>query len=105
MGQRLSPEHQELYCRVDEVLHYLWDPIGVSHVPEARDEYQSYLPHIFSLLIHRGDAEEIAEFLTKTATQAMGLADTNSGREHSKQIAAILGHWRDVIRERHTPNA
>jgi hypothetical protein len=25
----------ELYQRLDEIIHYLWDPIGVSGVPEA----------------------------------------------------------------------
>jgi hypothetical protein len=38
------PKDKELYRRIDEVVHYLWDPIGVSDVPEARDEYHSYLP-------------------------------------------------------------
>ena len=50
MGQKLPPDQMELYRRVDEVLHYLWDPIGVAGAPEARDEYYSYLPHVFSLL-------------------------------------------------------
>jgi|GEM_PF-7106682 len=27
----------ELHQRIDEILHYLWDPIGVAHVPDARD--------------------------------------------------------------------
>ena len=46
MNKQLSPEHQELYGRVGEVLHYLWDPIGVSGVPQARDEYDSYVPQV-----------------------------------------------------------
>lgn len=35
---------------VDEVLHYIWDPIGVAGVPEARDEYDIYTGRIFTLL-------------------------------------------------------
>ena len=78
MGHQLSPEHKELYRRVDEVLHYLWDPIGVSDVPEARDEYHSYLPHIFSLLIRRVSAQEITDFLTHTSTQPVGAMSSTS---------------------------
>ena len=44
MGYKSSREEIELYKRVDEVLHYLWDPIGVAEEPWARDEYYSYLP-------------------------------------------------------------
>ena len=105
MSQRPSPEHSELYGRVDEVLHYLWDPIGVSDVPEARDEYHSYLPHVFSLLVRRVNAQEIADFLHHTATKTMGLSSTERGREHSKEVAGILERWRDVIHERYARNA
>ena len=105
MSQQLSPEHNELYQRVDEVLQYLWDPIGVSGVPEARDEYASYLSHVFSLLVSRAGDQEIAEFLNHTATQTMGLSDTERGRERSKEIVYILENWREVIHERYTRNA
>ena len=105
MGHQLSPEHKELYRRVDEVLHYLWDPIGVSDVPEARDEYHSYLPHVFSLLIRRVSAQEITDFLTHTASETMGLSNTQHAREHAKEITAVLERWRDVIHEHHARNA
>ena len=105
MGHQLSAEHKELYRRVDEVLHYLWDPIGVSDVPEARDEYHSYLPHVFSLLVHRASAEQITDFLVHTAAETMGLGATAQGREHARQITATLEHWREVIREQCARNA
>jgi hypothetical protein len=105
MSQQLSPEHKELYQRVDEVLHYLWDPIGVSGVPEARDEYDSYLLHVFSLLVRRAGAQEIVGFLDHTATQTMGISNTERGRECSKEVVGILENWREVIYERYTRNA
>ena len=46
MGRGISSLDEELYRRVDEVLHYLWDPIGVAGIPEARDEYYGY--HVLS---------------------------------------------------------
>lgn len=47
MGNIYSNEEKNLYSKIDEVIHYLWDPIGISYVPEARNEYYSYLPEIF----------------------------------------------------------
>jgi CubicO group peptidase (beta-lactamase class C family) len=104
MSQQLSPEHQELYRRVDEVLHYLWDPIGISDVPEARDEYHGYLPHVFSLLVRKVSPQELTDFLDHTATQTMGLNDTPRGRERSKEVVEILEKWREVIHERYQRN-
>ncbi len=105
MGQQLSPEHEELYRRIDEVLHYLWDPIGVSSHPEARSEYHFYLPHVFSLLTSGAKAREISDYLASVSTERMGFPDTSSGREHDQKITAILIRWRDVIHERHTRSA
>ncbi len=62
MGQKLSLSELELYRRTDEVLHYLWDPIGVAGIPEARDEYHSYLPVVFSL-VEKRDASAICAYL------------------------------------------
>jgi len=39
MKSDLNHQEKELYRRTDEILHYLWDPIGVSDTPQARDEY------------------------------------------------------------------
>jgi hypothetical protein len=50
MSKNLTSVDQELFKRVDEVLHYFWDPIGVKKVPQARDEYVGYVPKIFGLV-------------------------------------------------------
>jgi hypothetical protein len=42
-GRKLADSALELYKRVNEVLHYVWDPIGVAYSPAARDEYQRYI--------------------------------------------------------------
>lgn len=41
MGHKLSQADMDLYRAVDEVLHFIWDPIGVRGFPEARDEYHA----------------------------------------------------------------
>ena len=43
MGQKLPPCEAKLYRHCDEILHYIWDPIGVAGRTGARDEYDSYL--------------------------------------------------------------
>jgi len=82
------------------VMHYLWDPIGISGAPEARDEYHSYVPPVFSLLINGGSVQDIANFLDTTATEKMGFSDVQGGGEHSQKIATILKRWHDFLHHR-----
>lgn len=51
MGHKLPPDQMALYRRIDEILRNDWDPIGVSGIPEARDEYYDYLPIVFRLVL------------------------------------------------------
>ena len=60
----LSDKQKALYRRVDEVLHYVWDPIGISDTPEARNKYHGYLPRIFNLLIKGAHQTELAKKTT-----------------------------------------
>ncbi|MEW7987067.1 MAG: hypothetical protein AB2805_15870 [Candidatus Thiodiazotropha sp.] len=66
MGKKLPPDELELYKIIDEILWKDWDPIGVNDAPEARDEYQSYLPDIFRLAVEGKDARRIASSLIAT---------------------------------------
>jgi hypothetical protein len=94
MGSKLPPLDEELYRRTDEVLHYIWDPIGVSTAPEARDEYYSYLPQVFKLLKSEAGAESIAAYLTEVATQRMGLGENH---KRDLEIAELLLHWQHIV--------
>lgn len=47
MGRKLSAFERELCLRINEVLYYVWDPIGVADTPRARDEYDSYVLQVF----------------------------------------------------------
>uniref|UniRef100_UPI003F4960A5 hypothetical protein n=1 Tax=Cupriavidus necator TaxID=106590 RepID=UPI003F4960A5 len=84
----------ELYRRVDEVLYYVWDPIGVARSPAARNEYQGYLPEVFSMLLQGADASTIAAYLDAVATDRMGLHDQG---QHSKRAAELLLDWKTEI--------
>lgn len=69
----MKEQERKLYRHIDEILFYLWDPIGVKDCPAARTEYQSYLPKVFDMLISERKAREIAEYLVKVETSSMGL--------------------------------
>lgn len=99
MGQKLSPADQELYRRVDEVLHYIWDPIGVSRFPGARTEYRSYLPEVFKLLKGNSDAKTIASYLIKVETGHMTLV---ANRHKAREAANILIEWKETIEKQNS---
>jgi hypothetical protein len=94
MGMKLSPPDLELYRAVDEVLHYLWDPIGVSSIPEARDEYHGYLPHVFGMVRSGENEAAIAAYLSEVVTERMGLS---ADQRHAQNIAQVLLSWRNAI--------
>jgi len=64
-----------LYKRIDDVLWFDWDPIGVNDIA-PRDEYQSYVPEIFSLVKAKEDRQVIADRLLKLETEDMGMSGT-----------------------------
>jgi hypothetical protein len=49
MGEKLNEKDLEVYKKIDEILYFEWDPIGIKSLDGARDEYVSYTPQIFSL--------------------------------------------------------
>ncbi len=89
---RLSDKDNELLTRVDEVLHYLWDPIGVSDIPEARDEYSSYASVVFSMLKRGVGNGEIADYLRKIRVEHIGMGTLEQGNED--EIAEIVINWK-----------
>lgn len=97
MGTKLEPKDEELYRRVDEVLHYIWDPIGVSGVPQARDEYYSYLPGVFQLVKDKAAADTIARHLTDIVVNRMGLRGTI---EDALEVVSVLQDWKSALDEK-----
>lgn len=91
---QLSQPDLALYRAVDEVLHYLWDPIGVASVPEARDEYHGYLPHVFGMLKNGSAEDELAEYLGGVATNRMGLS---ARPDHDRAMARHLLNWKAAL--------
>ena len=50
-----------------------WDPIGVSGIVEAQDEYDTYVSSIYKLIIQRKPEYEIFDYLWSIETDSMGL--------------------------------
>jgi hypothetical protein len=90
----MSPKDKQLLQRIDEVLHYQWDPIGVSDTPEARDEYESYVPRIFQLLKATSDGKDIADYLQWISTEQMGVG---ANQKRNAEIVDLLLRWRDQL--------
>ena len=82
----MSNEHITLYKCVDKILWNDWDPIKVNGIA-PRDEYQSYVPKIFSQLIQNKSENEIANSLYEIETETIGVVGS---REHCLKIAQKL---------------
>ncbi|AFY75018.1 hypothetical protein Syn7502_03121 [Synechococcus sp. PCC 7502] len=85
---------QELMIVIDEVVHYLWDPIGIAWHPEARDEYKGYIPELF-VRTKAGKISEILVYMEWMVIERMGLPFFNQSQ--ALKIAEFLLQWRDVI--------
>ncbi len=96
MGRKLTTTEKTIYDRADEILFYLWDPIGISDVPQTRDEYHHYLGPVFSKLMQNSTPTEIADYLVMVETQNMGLSPN---KEHALKIAKILLEMKEWMYE------
>ena len=92
----LSKKDNELLTRIDEVLHYLWDPIGVRGVPPARDEYESYMGHIFTLLKQNASVPQISNHLRELRVVNMGAGRPDYSLSED-EIAEILMDWKETL--------
>jgi len=94
MGKKLEPKQMELYKFIDEILFSEWDPIGVSDMPEVRDEYYSCLPQVFSKTIRGESVEDIAKYLRDIEISYMGLSGANT---NCKQIAEKIINKKQIL--------
>jgi len=67
-----------------------WDPIGIHDEPAAHDEYDSYVPHVASMIQSQKTPEELAEYLLSVEKAKMGLnGDANRARSVATQLSAL----------------
>ncbi|ACA88560.1 hypothetical protein [Shewanella woodyi] len=96
MNNKLSTSEKELCRRVDEILFYLWDPIGVCDIPMARDEYQSYLPQVFKLLMNDSKDHEVSAYLVKVESGSMGMS---ANSKKALEVARLLIETKEALLE------
>jgi len=96
MNQKVSPKDKELFNRIDEIAHYIWDPIGVAGIPEARDEYDGYLWPLFAR-VKTGKEKEIIEYMKWSEEEHMGL---KFDEEKAKEAANAMLSWTEFIGEK-----
>ncbi len=84
---------KELNQRIDEILYYEWDPIGVSGEPCARAEYSSYTMTILKYVL-KEDLNQIANQLSKIETDSMGLT---SNKKHNLKVAKKLLDYKHAV--------
>ena len=59
---------------IKSLLLHEWDPIGVSDVAEARDEYDAYALQVYKMVRENPDADAIARYLNWVVTSRMLLS-------------------------------
>lgn len=80
---------------INDVLLREWDPIRVSTVPSAQDEYDTYSGRIHSLLTRGVSREELTDHLWRIEQQEMGFP--LGSRRHTEAIAQrLLDVWREL---------
>jgi hypothetical protein len=78
----------------------LWDPIGVEPGRKGpSDEYDTYAPHIVSMVRGGCNAEDLAAHLENLSIITMGLGPgTSSSKAHSRKYAV------DILARLKSPN-
>ena len=86
--------------RIDEILHFVWDPIGVSSngFPEARDEYVIYVDEIQEAIKNGAAQVDIVQLLDTIRTKRMALP---SNPDNCLQAAKAIFAWVEYLNDEH----
>lgn len=94
MNSKMDDRQIELFRRIDEVLCYIWDPIGINDSAYARDEYSSYVPVICSAAQKKNCTNEIADCLNTIVMSSMGL---QSDKAACMRAAEQIFEWSELL--------
>jgi hypothetical protein len=70
-----------------------WDPIGVAGIPEAADEYDTYVGHIAGMLRQGMPADEISEYLHHVRAVLIGLGGWPEMDLREPEVATRVSAW------------
>jgi len=80
-------------AQLRRILMEEWDPIGVRGVPEASDEYDSYVGQIGKRLREGQSTDAIAASRTDLEENRMGLGVSEAARNRNIALAQRLVDW------------
>ena len=82
----------QLLLRVQDVLFREWDPIGVNHYEQCRDEYDSYAPTICRWLREDVDEWKLADHLSQLQRVTMGMSviDEELHRRVARRLLSLV---------------
>jgi hypothetical protein len=78
----------EYLTRIRGLLMSEWDPIGIKHVPQCRDEYDAYALSVCRLVARGASANDIARYLASVEVEDMRLSSRPS--DALRELAAKL---------------
>jgi hypothetical protein len=81
---------QRYHNTIRDAIMSEWDPIGIASIAEASDEYDSYIPQIYKMLIERASTQQIFDYLWWLETEHMGLSGDRQA------TLAFAGRLRDI---------
>ena len=90
MRDETADIYARVHNRVDEIMHYIWDPIGVAGAPGARDEYDGYVPSVVQMLFKGADVEAITHYLRSVESGSMGLSPHVESEKRTRRAAETL---------------
>lgn len=76
-----------LDLEVKRILLKEWDPIGISEIPEADDEYDAYVQHVSGMIQEHKTVEEIYAYLRWIEVERICL---DGDDEHTRKVANKL---------------
>jgi hypothetical protein len=85
-------EARRISDEIRQILVKVWDPLGIKDEPQAQDEYDSYIGGVFHLLVKRGSAKEIEDYLSKVIEEQIEIninPQKNSTHEAAKALRSI----------------
>jgi hypothetical protein len=89
-------QKQLFLTRVEEVLLYIWDPIGIRDTPEARDEYDSYADQVWRMALNDESKKAISDYLTNVVADRMGIAER---KDSDDEVTDIILDWKDYFED------
>jgi hypothetical protein len=73
MPQDRDQRARQIQATIRQALLLDWDPIGVQEIPEAHDEYDSYIGGVYRLIASGATEQQVADHLWHIENDTMGL--------------------------------